>query len=132
MRLKRGLQGGASYTLQDAVDDASKQRLTNSPRHLANLRFSGPGPIARSLASVEWRDLGTRATVTGRTGSPMSIGAVNRSLPIGREPTPGVNVRNLFNARDADPASGAHTTDAIQHNGRSLRVGLGWTFWRAT
>jgi len=98
---------------------------------MANLRFSVPGPIARSFASFEWRYLSTRATVTGRTVAPMSIGAVNLSLPVGRQLTLGVNVRNLFNARYADPASDEHTTDAIQQNGRTLRVGLGWTFWRA-
>jgi len=131
LRLKRGIQGVASYTLQEAVDDTTNQRLTNSPRHMANLRFSVPGPIARSFASFEWRYLSARGTVAGQTVSPVSIGAVNFSLPIGRQLTLGVNVRNLFNARYADPASDEHTTDAIQQNGRTLRVGLGWTFWRA-
>jgi len=131
LRLKRGVQGLANYTLQEAVDDSSNQRLTNSPRHMANLRFSVPGPLARSFASFEWRYLSTRATVTGKTVAPMSIGAINLSMPVGQQLTLRVNVRNLFDARYADPASDEHTTDAIQQNGRTLRVGLSWTFWRA-
>jgi len=131
VRLKRGIQGVASYALQNAVDDFSNLRLTNSPRHMANVRFSVPGPRAGSFASFEWRYLSTRTTVSRQTVSPMSVGAVNLSLPVGRQLTLAVNVRNLFDARYADPASDEHTTDYIQQNGRTLRVGLNWTFWRA-
>ena len=38
-------------------------------------------------------------------------------------------VRNLFNARYADPASDEHVSDSIEQNGRTVRVGLRWAFW---
>ena len=52
IRLKRGAQALASYALQDAKDAATGGlRLTNSPRHMAKLRLSVPGPL-RSLVRV--------------------------------------------------------------------------------
>ena len=47
IRLKRGAQALTSYTLQDATDDSNRQRLTNSPRHMAKLSPRTVGSLVR-------------------------------------------------------------------------------------
>jgi outer membrane receptor for ferrienterochelin and colicins len=129
LRLKRGAQVVASYTLQGTRDVVSDERLTNSPRHMAQLRVSAPGAREHSFASFEWRYLSRRTTIAGGSVAAMSLAAVTASLPIHRSLELSLNLRNLFNARYADPASDEHLADSIEQNGRTLRVGLRWTFW---
>lgn len=38
-------------------------------------------------------------------------------------------VRNLFDAKYADPASSQHLQDSIEQNGRTVRIGLKWNMW---
>jgi iron complex outermembrane receptor protein len=128
--LKGGAQGLASYALQNAKDAGPDGlRLTNSPRHLAKLRLSIPGPRPRSFASFEWQYLSTRTTFLGTTVDPASLAHVTVNVPIGGSVTITGYIRNLFNARYADPASDEHLADSIEQNGRTLRVGLKWTLW---
>ena len=129
IRLKRGAQALTSYTLQDATDDSNGQRLTNSPRHMAKLRISVPGPWDRSFASFEWQYLSSRTTLVGTTVDPASVAHVNVNVPIGRSVALTGHIHNLFNARYADPASAEQRGDSIEQNGRTLRVGFRWSFW---
>jgi iron complex outermembrane receptor protein len=130
IRLKRGAQALASYTLQDATD-ASRDglRLTNSPRHMAKLRLSVPGPRDRSFASFEWQYLSSRTTLTGMTVDPAAVANATLNVPIGHAVTVTGQIRNLFNARYADPGSDEHLPDSIEQNGRTARVGVRWAFW---
>jgi outer membrane receptor for ferrienterochelin and colicins len=129
IRLKRGAQALASYTLQNANDVATGLRLTNSPRHMAKLRFSVPGPREGSFASLEWMYLSTRTTLAGNTVDPASLANATFNLPLGRSVTFTGQVRNLFDVRYADPGSEEHVGDSIEQNGRTARVGLRWSFW---
>ena len=130
IKLKDGVQALASYTLQDATDvESSGLRLTNSPRHMAKLRFSIARPRTGSFASFEWHYMSTRATLAGGTVDPASLANATFSLPIGREVTFRGQIRNLFNHRYADPASDEHSGDSIEQNGRTGLVGLQWSFW---
>ncbi len=129
-RLKRGAQALASYTLQDARGiDPDSVRLTNSPRHMAKLRFTIPGPRTGSSASFEWQYMSSRTTLAGSTVSHVSLANANFALPVGRAVTLTGQVRNLFNARYADPGSDEHLGDSIEQNGRTARVGIRWSFW---
>jgi outer membrane receptor for ferrienterochelin and colicins len=130
LRLKRGAQAVASYTLQDASDAApGGLRLTNSPRHMAKLRLSIPGPRPRSFASFEWQYLSARTTIAGTTVDPASVANLTANMPLGRSVTITGQLRNLFNARYADPASDEHVGPSIVQNGRTIRVGVRWAFW---
>ncbi|MEP6916424.1 MAG: TonB-dependent receptor, partial [Acidobacteriota bacterium] len=130
VRLKRGAQGLASYTLQDAKDSAEGgRRLSNSPRHMAKLRLTVPGPLAHSAASFEWQYLSTRATITGSSVSPASLANLTLNVPLSRGLTLTGQIRNLFDARYADPGSDEHVADSIEQNGRTIRVGLRWKLW---
>jgi iron complex outermembrane receptor protein len=131
IRLKRGAQALASYTLQEATSAApAGKRLTNSPRHLAKARLSVPGPRARSFVSVEWQYLSARATLAGTNVAPASLAHTTFEWPLGRAITLAGQLRNVFDARYADPASDEHPVDAIEQNGRSARIGVRWQFWR--
>ncbi len=130
IRLKRGAQALASYTLQDATDVApGGGRLTNSPRHMAKVRLSVPVSRNRSFASFEWQYLSTRTTLAGKTVDPASVAHVTVNLPFGRSLLVTGHIRNLFNARYADPVSDEQMADSIEQNGRTARIGIRWSFW---
>jgi outer membrane receptor for ferrienterochelin and colicins len=130
IRLKGGAQAMASYALQEAKDTSpGGLGLTNSPRHLAKLRLSVPGPLARSFASFEWRHLSSRTTLTGTTVDPASIANVTFNLPVGRSVVLTGTVRNLFGVRYSDPASEEQQGDSIEQNGRTVRIGVRWALW---
>ena len=96
---------------------------------MAKLRLSVPGPRDGSFASFEWQYMSTRTTLAGNTVGPASLANATFNLPLGRSVTFTGQVRNLFNARYADPASEEHIGDSIEQNGRTARVGLRWSFW---
>jgi outer membrane receptor protein involved in Fe transport len=134
LRLKGGAQALASYALQEATDVTDTtdggNRLTNSPRHVAKLKLSVPGPLARSFASFEWQYLSNRTTIVGTTVDPASVANLTLNVPIGGAVMVTGQVRNLFNARYADPASDEQRGDSIEQNGRTVRVGLRWALWK--
>ena len=131
IRLKRGAQALASYALQDAKDVPAGLRLTNSPRHMAKVRLSVPGPRVRSFASFEWLYMSSRSTIAGLTVDPAVVANATINVPLGRSVTLLGQVRNLFDARYADPASDEHLPDSIEQNGRTARVGVRWVFWNS-
>jgi outer membrane receptor protein involved in Fe transport len=88
-----------------------------------------PGPRDRFVASFEWQYLSSRATIAGATVNPASIANVTANFPFRRAFTGTFQIRNLFNARYADPASDEHQSDSIEQNGRTLRVGVRWKLW---
>ena len=125
LRLKRGVQALASYSLQDAgdVSDASSP-LTNSPRHLAKARLGIPGPH-RSFTGIEWQFVGRRRTLAGSV-DPASTINVTVTAPVTKRIELTAAVRNGLDTHYADPASDEHTSDSIEQNGRTLRVSVRW------
>ena len=49
---------------------------------MAKLRFSAPGPLARSVGSVEMQYIGPRSTIAGTTASASTIVHVTFNAPI--------------------------------------------------
>jgi outer membrane receptor protein involved in Fe transport len=49
--------------------------------------------------------------------------------PLGRDWELSASVRNIFDTEHLDPVSRQHRQDAIRQNGRTARIGLGWTIW---
>jgi outer membrane receptor for ferrienterochelin and colicins len=131
IRLKRGVQALGSYTVQEAKNtgpDAGE--LTNSPRHMGKFRLSVPGPRSGSFGSFEWQYLSSRTTLAGTMVDGASLVNATAAWPLGRSLALTGQIRNLFDIRYADPASDEHAVDAIEQNGRTLRIGLRWKFWR--
>lgn len=128
VRSRTGLQMAGSYTLQRAVDEQDLT-LTNSPRNLAKIRVSAPGPTSGSTASLEFQYVGRRETLAGTTVSGASLVNVNVRHRLSRQLELTALMANALNQHYADPASDEHAFDAIEQNGRTVRVGGRWTPW---
>ena len=128
VRLKGGIQGLASYARQRAHARTTGQPLTNSPGHLAKLRLSIPGPVARSFVSTEVQYISSRRTLAAQTVAPVTIANLSLIAPVGRSFELFTGMRNAFNQRGSDPGSEEHLQDAIPQNGRTFRVALRWLF----
>jgi iron complex outermembrane receptor protein len=126
-KFRSGLQGLINYAVQRATDIGTDLSLTNSPRHIAKLRVSVPGPTKRSFASAELQYLSGRGTRLGETLPGRALANISFSQPMGRSLEMFLGTRNLFNQQYADPASDAYVQDSIGQNGRTLRVGVRWT-----
>jgi len=124
----RQVQMLGSVALQRAEDDADTA-LTNSPREMAKLRLSVPGPFAGSTGGLELQYLSSRRTLAGTTVSPATIANMTFNAPITRAFELVATIRNLFNQRYFDPGSDEHFSDAIQQNGTTARLGLRWNLW---
>jgi outer membrane receptor for ferrienterochelin and colicins len=127
LRSRRGIQAVASYAVQRAIDDDERQ-LTNSPRQLAKFRVGAPAP-GRASAAFELQYVGRRNTLAGNT-----VGAATlANVSVRKQLNPGMElfglVANAFAAHYFDPASDEHAFDAIEQNGRTVRVGLRWMPW---
>ena len=128
-RSKNGLQTVASYVLERATDRATRESITNSPRHVVKLRVTLPGPIARSSASLETSYLSRRGTLAGTIVAPALIANVTATAPLAPSWGLVATVGNLFNAHYADPASDEHRPDSIDQNGLTFRIGIRWQMW---
>ena len=130
MRLRAGLEGLVSYALQNATDVDTGTTLVNSPAQMAKLRFSVPGPVQRSFASVEVLSMSGRRTLGGDMLAPAATINLSVILPAGAAFELIGSASNLFNVQYSDPASDANLQDAIPQNGRTWRIGVTWKFWQ--
>jgi iron complex outermembrane receptor protein len=126
VRLPGGLESTASYEIR-GTEGADGATMTNSPRHTGKLRMSAPF-AGGLIAAFDLRVVSERRTLGGSTVGPAAIANVNLRWNAGDHLTLSAGVRNLFDRRFADPGSEEHLQDAIQQDGRSVRVGLEWRF----
>jgi iron complex outermembrane receptor protein len=131
VRLKNGSHSLVSYALQRATDEATGAVLTNSPRQMAKLRVSVPVRANRSFASIDVQYLSSRRSVAGSAIGPVAVAHLTLRERIGRRLEIVGAVRNLFDRRNADPASDEHLQDSIPQEGRTFRIELRWAFWTA-
>jgi iron complex outermembrane receptor protein len=124
MRLWHGAEGHLSYALQEATDQSTGARLTNSPRQMGKARVSAPLFGPGSSVAVEVLGIGRRRTVGGNTLGAATTANLTVIKPIGRSLELVGSVRNLFGLDYAVPASSEHVQDSIPQNGRTFRVGL--------
>jgi iron complex outermembrane receptor protein len=129
VRTKRGLQLLGSYALQRA-EDQTNEALTNSPREMVKLRLSAPGPFAQSTGAFEVQYLASRRTLPGTIVPAATVANFTFTKRVNSAFEVVGTIRNLFDAQYADPASDEHSTDVIQQNGRTARIGVRWNFWQ--
>jgi iron complex outermembrane receptor protein len=129
MRLRGDSRLVTSYALQSAIEQETRAGLPNSPKHVAKLRISVPGPIDRSFVSVEGQYLSSRGTLAGATVSPAATVDLTMVQPLGRSWELSGSVRNIFDTGYSDPVSSQHLQDAIAQNGRTARIGLRLRLW---
>jgi iron complex outermembrane receptor protein len=131
MRLPNGIEGGVSYTMQNSLSERTRDSLSNSPSHLAKMRFSVPLARRKVFASFqgfytsERRTLGD-ANLAGHFVSNATL--FGKSLFKGCDLSAGVY--NLFNVRYANPGAEEHVQDSITQDGRSYRLKLTYSFHR--
>jgi iron complex outermembrane receptor protein len=129
MRLPRGVQGMASYALQQVEDVDTGVTLANSPRHMAKVRASGLTGLHGSTLSVELLGIGSRRTIGGQMVGRAATADVTTIVPLTRSLALTASVHNLFDVRYFDPASDAHRQDVVPQNGRTLRVSARLKLW---
>ncbi|MCI0688014.1 MAG: TonB-dependent receptor, partial [Sporichthyaceae bacterium] len=138
LRLGHQVTGYVNYTYQRALDEATRERLTNSPDHLAK------AGIGLSLApgvrvAAESRYASGRRTVQNTTTDPFGVVNLNRSFAprLSTSSTMGrglsrldlaVKVSNLFDAGYATPGGLEHRQSAIVQDGRNLLAELRFRF----
>ncbi|MBI5386740.1 MAG: TonB-dependent receptor [Verrucomicrobia bacterium] len=133
-------RGLASYTFADTQDGTSRQRLNNSPQHLAKLNLSVPLWREKIFASLELQAMSRRETVTGNTSAPYAIAnftLFSRELVKGLELS--ASLYNLLDQRYTHPVSvdfgyigpisgNPVVLDTVRQDGRSFRVKLTYRF----
>jgi iron complex outermembrane receptor protein len=125
-----GFQVNASYALQKAEDRDTEEELTNSPRHLAKFRLSLTGPTTEGTTAVEVVAMSRRLTVSRGTVPGHMVANVTYVQPLGRRLTLTAAVRNVLDSDYADPASEEHRQESIPQDGRTVHIGLRWSWAR--
>lgn len=121
-RWSNGLTVAVGYSYARAIDGGTRELLSNSPRHLANVRLSAPIKPLASRFGFELRGVGQRQSLDGSAvpgfvvGNLTAIGTLNKKLDLE------FGVYNVFDARYSDPGAEEHTQRAIQQDGRTARV----------
>jgi outer membrane receptor for ferrienterochelin and colicins len=122
-KTRRGVQGKASYSLQNSRDPYNNI-IANSPHQLGKMNLSVPLP-RRLFAGIEGQYTSRRSTVSGPVLG--GFGVVNVTLlarHLGRQFDVSANVDNLLDKRYADSAGLEFQEAFIPQDGRSFRAGL--------
>ncbi len=128
-KLDNGVTARIDYSFQKSQNRNSRQRLVNSPEHLAKLSVSLPVVKRALFAGVEGIYTGNRITNSlQNTGSYFiaNLTFFSQSLKYGWDIS--ASVYNLFDKKYGDPGSEEHIQDLIMRDGRSFRIKLGYNF----
>lgn len=123
----------AAYGWQQAHDASTGEPLVNAPRHLVKLQWSGPvgdpkgTPWTHGRLGLEITGMGSRLSPSSRVAGHV-LAHLTYSTRLDRDTRLSFSIHNLFDRRYADPASFEIRGNALQQDGRSLRVKLAHTF----
>lgn len=126
-----------SASIQFAQDNATGERLTNSPTQLLKLNYSRPLWTQSGRAGVEARYIGKRSTVFGgKVGGSTVVNFTLSDFRPAKNVEVSASIYNLFDKNYADPPSDEHFDNStpvrrlqsIRQDGRSLRVNLAYRF----
>jgi outer membrane receptor for ferrienterochelin and colicins len=124
-----GLEGNLSYTIQDTKDQETGQGLTNSPRHLGKLNVIAPVLKGKIFAGFQFQYSSHRLTLNGTSLPPSYVSNLTLfSQKIVKGVEASFGAYNLFDAKYADPAAEEHRQNALDQNGRNLRLKLTYHF----
>jgi outer membrane receptor for ferrienterochelin and colicins len=124
-----GFEGNLAYTLQKTRDQFTGLDLSNSPRHLAKLNLIAPILKRRIFAGFQLQHTSERGTLNGSKVPGFylaNLTVFSRQLLKGVEASFGAY--NLFNETYSDPGSEEHLQNAIEQNGRNMRVKFTYRF----
>ena len=127
-----GLKIRSSYTLEQAEDAATGDRLSNSPEHLAKLAVLSPLGTQRLWAGLEGQYVSRCLTLSGReTRYADSFCVANLTLfseNIMKGLDASLSLYNLFDAHYADVGGPGTIQDLLDQDGRSLHLKLTYRF----
>lgn len=123
-----GLRLKGSYSWQMARDAETGALLPNAPRHLVKLHFSGPFFGARNRYGLEVLGASARKTLAAEVPSYALANLTLLTTQLARGVELSASIYNLFDRRYFDPASAEFRQDALEQNGRSLRLKMGYQF----
>ena len=119
-RLKIGLQGYANYAFQRAEETASKQKLSNSPSHLAKIGLSYP-VMKHFYAAAELQYESERITVYDtKTDAFLLTNLKISSKLLFNHIKSSLLIRNLFDVAYETPGGFEHLQPAFRQNGRNF------------
>ena len=128
-KLAAGLEGGVSYSFQNAKDGLSGMPLTNSPKHLGQAYLSLPLIQQRLFASMDLQYVSRRRTLANNFASAYAIPnftLFSRNLLNGWDVSG--SLYNPFNQKFGDPGANEHVQDILYQDGRSFRIKVGYRF----
>jgi outer membrane cobalamin receptor len=116
-----------SYTYQRGHTSGDRAELTNSPRHLAQMRVRAQaGSI---VAGVEVVHVGRRLDLQGGyTPSGTLTNLTVSGAELGPHLRLSVSIQNLFDAALIDPSRAEHPQAGIVQDGRTAQVKARWVF----
>lgn len=122
-----GVQARASWSQQRGIDAANGAALSDSPRSLVKLMFTGPGPWNGSRFGVNLQRIGDRRTLAGAMPDPfVKLNANLSYAPPGRPWDLSLGVHNLTGRLYSDPAGPDFLQDSLPQDGRTWRLQLNW------
>lgn len=128
LELEHRLDSGASFVLshawQRSEDDETGERLVNSPEHLTTLRSEWPLGETFTLGLAA-HAMDQRRTLAGETGG-FARFDLNLAGHLGHGLELGLLVSNLLDREYADPVGSELVQDALEQDGRALRLSLTW------
>ena len=124
-----GLKLRTSYSYVDTEDNATGERLSNSPQNMAKLNLTVPTFQQKVDAGIEFQYMSDRITPQrnevggfGITNLTLSSQAIYKRLELS------ASIYNVFDKRYEDPASEEHVQSSIAQDGRNFRVKATYTF----
>jgi outer membrane receptor for ferrienterochelin and colicins len=123
-KTRRGLQGKASYSIQNSKNPLSNV-VTNSPHQLAKTNLAVPLWREKLFASMEGQYTSRRSTVGGPVlgGFGVLNGTILARHIVGQFEF-SANVDNVLNKRYADTGGLEHQEISIPQDGRTFRIAL--------
>ncbi len=128
-RLLQKIKTEFNYTYAYATDADSKEWLSNSPRHLANLKFASPLWNDRLEGGVDLHYISRTKSVGGERVDDALITHLHLSSTSHNE---GLNfsldIKNLFDTKYANSGGEEHLMPQIEQDGRRFWLTLGYRF----
>jgi iron complex outermembrane receptor protein len=124
-----GVEGNLAYTVQETHDQETNQTLTNSPRHLAKLNIIAPILKRRIFAGLQVQYSSQRRTLNGTSVPAFYVANLTLfSQKLAKGLGASFGAYNLFNRKYADPGAEDHLQNALEQDGRNLRLKFTYHF----
>ncbi|HWN08753.1 MAG TPA: TonB-dependent receptor [Pyrinomonadaceae bacterium] len=128
-KLAGGFEGSVAYTLQQTRDQETGQGLSNSPRHVGKFNLTAPLVRRRLFAAFQFQYASQKGTLNGSFLPASYVSNFTLSSPkLAKGLGFSFGAYNLFDHKYADPGSEEHVQNAIEQNGRNLRLKFTYHF----